>query len=184
MLITLAIKVATYQIIVLPRASQEPHPIAKCSCAAHFSPSARSRRLGPPTPRAGAAAARAARSPSLRGSVGSARRLRARAAAPALQPRQRAASAAVKPSRPGPRRRPRARLLVPAHQLRGRLARRNARHGSEASPFQGALKCGQHRAAESCALPGRRRCSDSALLPSLLALHGKFLVKGRVAFLV
>lgn len=33
MLITLAIKVATYQIIVLPRASQEPHPIAKCSCA-------------------------------------------------------------------------------------------------------------------------------------------------------
>lgn len=32
MLITLAIKVATYQIIVLPRASQEPHPIAKCSC--------------------------------------------------------------------------------------------------------------------------------------------------------
>lgn len=53
-----------------------------------------------------------------------------------------------------------------------------ARRGEGGEPIQGALTCGQPRAAESCALPGRRRYRVSAWFCSLLLLPGKFLGEG------
>lgn len=154
-LITLAIKVATYQTAVLPRASQEPHPIAKCPA--------------PPTPRAGArggscgSCSLAARSPSLRGSprLGAqppARRSGTCTGARAERSQRRGRSPAAPPWAPLPAALP----LGAAREPRARLASMHARRVEGASPFKVRWTCGKPRAAESCALLGRRRCRVSA----------------------
>lgn len=161
---------ATYQIIVLPRASQEPHPIAKCPAQ--------------PTPRAGALAApaapaaRAARSPSLRGSarLGAQPPARRSGTCTGARAERSQRRGEARPHRPGPA--PAALPLGAASEPGVRLARMPARRVEGGEPIQGALTCGKPRAAESCALPGRRRCRVSARLCSLLPLHGKFLGEG------
>lgn len=161
---------ATYQIIVLPRASQEPHPISKCPA--------------PPTPSVGAPAApaapaaRAARSPSLRVSaqLGAQPPARRSGTCTGAREERRQRRGEAPPHRPGPA--PVARPLDASGDPGVLLATISARRGEGGEPIQGALTCGEPRAAESCALPERRRCRVSARLGSPLPLHGKFLGEG------